>query len=112
MGRIGLAERSRREGRVFAGVFAVRCGFLEGKRAWEGRPEWRGSDSEVLCHLAVSNHGTLWGREPRRLAEPEPVKEIAQPLPTSVDGHDTAAAAAAAAQQNVEVEHPPHQGRP
>jgi hypothetical protein len=42
----------------------------------------------------------------------ESVQEIVQALPTGVDGHDTAAAAAAGAQQNVEVEHPPHQGRP
>jgi hypothetical protein len=50
----------------------------------------------------------LWGRAARRLAEPEPVKEIAQPLPTGVDGHDAAAAATAAAQQNIDLEHPPH----
>jgi hypothetical protein len=49
----------------------------------------------------------LGRREARRFAEPEPVKEIAQPLPTGVDGHDTASAAAAAAQQNVELEQSP-----
>ena len=48
----------------------------------------------------------------RGIAEPEPVQEIAQPRPTGVDGHDAAPAPAAAAQQNVDLEHPPHQGRP
>src|SRR5262247_1759895 len=54
----------------------------------------------------------LGRREARRLAESDPVQEIAQPRPTKVDGHDTAAAAAAAAQQNVNLEHSPHQGGP
>jgi hypothetical protein len=56
--------------------------------------------------------GILGRREARRLAESEPVEEIAQPLPTRVDGHDTASAAAAAAEENVDLEHAPHQGRP
>ena len=55
---------------------------------------------------------TLGRREAQRRAEPKAVQEIAQPVPTGVDGHDTAAAATAAAQQNVDLEHSPHQGRP
>src|SRR5215468_7537481 len=52
---------------------------------------------------------TLGRRAAQRRAEPKAVQEIAQPLPTGVDGHDTAAAATAAAQQNVDLEHSPQQ---
>lgn len=55
--------------------------------------------------------GKLGRRAARRLAEREPVQEIAPPRPAGVDGHDTASAAAAAAQQNVDRDHPLHQGR-
>jgi hypothetical protein len=88
---------------------------LEGKRTWKGRPgpEGDGFDNEGLCHSGrVEIRKSLRRREARGLAEAAPVQEIAQPRPTGVNGHNTASAAAAAAQQNVELEHPPHQGRP
>jgi hypothetical protein len=109
------------EPRCSAGVGRAACAegvsavpiFLEGKRAWKGRPEGDGSDNEGLRSLGrVEIRESLGRREARGLAEPEPVKEIAQPLPTGVDGHATTSAAAAAAQQNVDLKHPPHQGRP
>jgi hypothetical protein len=60
----------------------------------------------------VESRDPLGWREARRRAEAEPVQEIAQPPPLRVDGHNATAAAAAAAQENVDLEHPPHQGRP
>ena len=58
----------------------------------------------------VESREPLGRREARRLAEPEPVQQLEQPLPTRVDGHDAALAPAARAHENVEREHPPQQG--
>ena len=73
-----------RDGRAAcaSGVSAVRCPFLDGKRAWKGHPSGADPISERLCHVAGVEIREFLGRgEARRLAEPEPVQEIAQPGP-------------------------------
>ena len=47
-----------------------------------------------------------------RVAEAEAIEEIAQPLPGEVNGHEAPPAPAARAAQDIEREHPGHQGRP
>jgi hypothetical protein len=75
--------------------------------AWEGRSA---SDGGELCHCAPLRSGDAGGG--RGIAKFQPVQKLAQPLPTGVDGHEAAPAPAARAQENVDREHPPHQGRP